>query len=211
MSKPLLLQITASILGENSQSTKLSNDFVARWRQQHPQGRVLVRDLGAQPLPHFDAEYLTALSTPADQRSADQAARVAQADGLIAELKSATVLVLAVPMYNFGVPSQLKAWIDYVARAGSTFRYTSNGPEGLAGDRPTVVFATRGGQYKDTAKDSQTPYLRTFLNFIGINDIEFVYAEGLAVAERQAQSLQQAQDSAKALLTRFEGLSAQAA
>lgn len=202
---PLLLQINASILGPNSQSTALSEAFVAQWRQRNPGGRVKVRDLGAQPLPHFDADYLQALSTAAAERSPAQAARVAQADELIDELKAARVLVIGLPMYNFGVPSQLKAWIDYIARAGSTFRYTANGPQGLAGDRPTIIFATRGGQYRDTPGDSQTPYMQTFLNFIGIEDIEFVYAEGLARGEeQQAQSLQGARQAAARLLTQTQ-------
>ena len=193
---PTLLQINASLFAGQGQSSQLSNAFVQRWQQENPHGQVVVRDLGSDPLPHFDGEYLSALATPAEQRSATQAARVALADQLIAELKAAQVLVLGVPMYNFGVPSQLKAWIDYVARAGATFRYGANGPEGLAGDRPTLIFATRGGQYRDTSADSQTPYLRTFLNFIGIHDIEFVYAEGLARQDRQQASLQQAHQQA---------------
>ena len=119
---PTLLQINASLFAGQGQSSQLSNAFVQRWQQENPHGQVVVRDLGSDPLPHFDGEYLSALSTPAEQRSATQAARVALADQLIAELKAAQVLVLGVPMYNFGVPSQLKAWIDLPLRREWTGR-----------------------------------------------------------------------------------------
>jgi len=196
---PTLLQINASIFGNGGQSSQLSADFVADWQQRNPAGRVVNRDLAEPALPHFDGEYLKALSTPADQRSAEQAQRVALADALIDELKSAQVLVIGLPMYNFGIPSQLKAWIDYVSRAGSTFHYTKNGPEGLAGDRLTVLFATRGGSYRDTPADSQTPYMQTVLNFLGITDIHTVYAENLARSEQREQSLVLAREEATAL------------
>lgn len=199
---PTLLQINASIFGNSGQSSQLSADFVADWQRLNPNGRVVNRDLAAPALPHFDAEYVLALSTAADQRSAEQAERVALADALIEELKNAQVLVIGLPMYNFGIPSQLKVWIDYVSRAGSTFHYTNNGPEGLAGDRLTVLFATRGGAYKDTPADSQTPFMRTVLNFWGIRDVHTVYAENLARGERsQEQSLAQAHAQAARLQT----------
>jgi len=197
---PTLLHIKASIFGAGGQSSQLSADFVADWQRYNPQGRVVVRDLVSPALPHFDGDYLQALSTDADQRTPEQAQRVALADELIDELKSAQVMVIGLPMYNFGVPSQLKAWIDYLSRAGSTFRYTANGPQGLAGDRPTVLFATRGGAYRDTPADSQTPFMQTVLNFWGITDIHTVYAENLAREQSQQPSLVQA---------RAEGMSLQ--
>jgi FMN-dependent NADH-azoreductase len=105
-------------------------------------------------------------------------------------LKAADVVVLAVPMYNFGIPSTLKAYFDHVARAGVTFRYTDKGPVGMLTGKQAFVFAARGGRYFGTALDSQTPYLRQFLGFVGITDVEFVYAEGLSIsAERRAASL----------------------
>ena len=121
-----------------------------------------------------------AFGTPADQRTPEQAALVATSDALIAELKAADVVVLGLPMYNFSIPSQLKAWFDHVARAGVTFRYTDKGPVGLLKGKKAYVFATRGGLYAGTANDTQTPYLRQFLGFLGISEVEVTYAEGLA-------------------------------
>ena len=143
----------------------------------------MVRNLAANPLPHLTAERFQAFLAKPDARSPAQQAIVAESDALIAELQAADTVVLGLPMYNFGIPSTLKAWIDHVARVGRTFRYTDDGSVGLLADRPTYVFAARGGQYRGTPRDTQTAYLTNFLNFIGIRDIEFVYAEGLALGE----------------------------
>ena len=114
---------------------------------------------------------------------------MAQDDALIAEMKAADVIVLGVPMYNFGVPAQLKNWIDAISRAGVTFRYTEKGPEGLLKGKNVYVALTRGGKYRNTPADTQVPYLQTVLAFLGMTDVHFVYAEGLAMgpdAERTA-------------------------
>lgn len=182
-----LLQINTSLFAENGQSSKLAHDFVASWQARHPEGRVVVRDLATRPLPHLDATRFGAFITKPEERTEEQRAIVAESDALIEELKSADVIVLGLPLYNFGVPSQLKAWIDHVARAGVTFRYTANGPEGLVGGRKLYVFAARGGKYFGTPADTQTGFVRTFFNFIGITDIEFVYAEGLSLGEEPKQ------------------------
>lgn len=176
-----LLQINASLFSDRGQSSQLAHQFVQKWRQAHPDGRVVLRDLAANPVPHLSAERFQAFLAQPEERSADQAAFVAESDQLIEELKAAEIVVLGLPMYNFGVPSTLKAWIDHVARAGVTFKYTDNGSVGLLADRKVVLFAARGGQYQGTPNDTQTAYVTTFLNFIGIRDIEFVYAEGLAM------------------------------
>jgi FMN-dependent NADH-azoreductase len=118
-----------------------------------------------------------------DRRTLDQQRIVSESDALIEELRSADVIVLGLPMYNFGVPSTLKAYFDHVARAGVTFKYTAQGPVGLLTGRKVYVLATRGGRYAGTQLDSQTDYVRQFLGFLGINDVEFVYAEGLALGE----------------------------
>jgi FMN-dependent NADH-azoreductase len=155
-----------------------------------------VRDLSRTPHPALDEAALGALFTPADQRTETQAARVALDDALIAELKAADVIVLGVPMYNFGVPVQLKNWIDAVARAGVTFRYTDTGPEGLVTGKKVYVALTRGGLYRNTPADTQTPYLKTFLAFIGLTDVQFIFAEGLAMgpeAEQKAMASAQSQ------------------
>jgi FMN-dependent NADH-azoreductase len=178
-----LLQINTSLFSENGQSSKLTQDFVAAWRARHPEGTIVVRDLAAEPLPHLSAERFQAFLTKPEERTPAQRAIVAESDALIDELKAADQVVLGLPMYNFGIPSTLKAWIDHIARAGVTFRYTANGPEGLVGDRKLTVLAARGGRYAGTPKDTQSGYVRDFFNFIGIRDIDFVYAEGMAMDE----------------------------
>jgi FMN-dependent NADH-azoreductase len=189
-----LLQINASIQGENGQSSQLANRFVAGWQSRHPEGRVVRRDLAADPVPHLTAARFAAFLTPAEKHDDEQRAVAQFSDGLIDELRQADVLVLGLPMYNFGVPSQLKAYFDHIARAGETFRYTANGPVGLLNGKKVYVFAARGGLYAGTALDTQTSYVRDFLRFIGIEDIEFVYAEGLAIsAESKASGLANAE------------------
>jgi len=147
-----------------------------------------VRDLSSAPVPHLTAERLTALATHVAERTLEQQRIVSESDELIDELKRADVIVIGLPMYNFGVPSTLKAYFDHVARAGVTFRYTAEGPVGLLTGKKAYVFATRGGRYAGTAADLQTAYVRQFLGFVGIRDVEFVYAEGLALGadERSA-------------------------
>jgi FMN-dependent NADH-azoreductase len=140
----------------------------------------VLRDLARDPVPHLTAERFQAFSTPADQRSPAQQAIAAQSDALIDELRGADVVVLGLPMYNFGIPSTLKAYFDHIARAGVSFRYTAEGPQGLLGDKKVYILAARGGQYQGTPLDTQSAYVRDFLNFLGLRDIEFVYAEGLA-------------------------------
>ncbi|MDM4770256.1 FMN-dependent NADH-azoreductase [Solimonas sp. SE-A11] len=178
-----ILQINTSLNGENSQSSRLAARFVAA----QDGARVTVRDLAAEPVPHLDGARFGAFIAKPEERTAEQQAVVAYSDALIAELKRADVIVLGLPLYNFGVPSQLKSWIDHVARAGQTFRYTANGPEGLVKGKKAYVFATRGGIYAGTALDTQTGYIRDFLRFIGIEDVEFVYAEGLAISDESRE------------------------
>lgn len=191
-----LLQINASLFAGKGQSSQLAEQFVAEWRQHHPDTEVQVRDLASDGVPHLDAQRFSAFITPAEARSPEQQAVADYSDALIAELKSADVIVLGLPMYNFGVPSQLKSYFDHIARAGITFRYTATGPEGLITGKKAYVFAARGGLYAGTPLDSQTGYVRDFLRFIGITDVEFVYAEGLNIdAERKQSALHQAQDA----------------
>jgi len=184
-----ILQVNSSARRENSFSTRLADRIVARLRDANPDAAVTVRDLTAEPHPVLDEAALTALFTPAAQRTAQQAARVALDDALIAQLQAADVVVLGVPMYNFGVPVQLKNWIDAISRAGTTFRYTEKGPEGLLKGKKVYVALARGGRYRNTPADTQVPYLSTVLGFLGMTDVRYVYAEGLAMgaeAERDA-------------------------
>jgi FMN-dependent NADH-azoreductase len=176
-----ILQVNSSARTGDSQSTRLADAIVARMRDDHPAATLTVRDLSRVPHPQLDEAALTALFTPAEQRSEAHRARVALDDALIAEIQAADVVVLGVPMYNFGVPAQLKNWIDAISRAQVTFRYTANGPEGLLTGKKVYVVLTRGGQYRNTPNDTQVPYLKTIFSFLGMTDIRFVYAEGLAM------------------------------
>jgi FMN-dependent NADH-azoreductase len=189
-----LLQINASIFSNHGQSTRLADEFVAAWRASNPDAKVIVRNLAEETVPHLDAERFGAFLAKPGERSVEQQAVVEYSDALIDELKRADVLVLGLPMYNFGVPSTLKAYIDHIARAGATFKYTEKGPVGLLTGKKAYVFATRGGLYAGTPLDTQTAYVRDMLRFLGIDDVEFIYAEGLAIgAERKAAALSQAQ------------------
>jgi FMN-dependent NADH-azoreductase len=174
-----ILQINASIRAADANSTRVARQVVERLQAANPAATLDVLDLGANPPAVLDSTALGALFTPADQRSAEQAARVASDDALIAQVQAADVLVLGVPMYNFTIPVQLKSWFDAIARNGVTFRYTANGPEGLLKGKTAYVALARGGRYRDTALDSQVPLIRTFLGFLGITDVHFIYAEGL--------------------------------
>jgi FMN-dependent NADH-azoreductase len=175
-----ILQIQSSLFNGNGQSSRLASAFVAR---AFPAAKLIVRDLARDPVPHLDAARFSAFTAKPEERTPEQQAVVAYSDALIDELRRADFIVLGLPMYNFGVPSQLKAWIDHIARAGETFRYTEKGPQGLLTGKQAYIFATRGGLYAGTAADTQTQYLRQLLEFVGIADIEFVYAEGLAISE----------------------------
>ena len=190
-----LLKINASLFSTQGQSSQLAERFVAARLAATPGLKVISRDLGAEPVPHLDAaRFLSFLAKP-EERSAEQQAVVAYSDALIEELRQADEIVIGLPMYNFGVPSTLKAWFDHIARAGVTFRYSATGPEGLLTGKKVTIFAARGGLYAGTPKDSQTTYVRDFLAFIGITDVEFVYAEGLNMGdESKAAALTAAHD-----------------
>ena len=173
-----LLYVRTSLYGAQAASSQLAERFIAQWRSRNPGGHVITRDLAADPVPHLTAERFQAFNTRPEERTLEQQAVVGYSDALIDELRVADTVVLAVPMYNFGVPSTLRTYFDHVARAGVTFRYTSAGPEGLLAGRHAYVFVTRGGIY-DAAADTQAPYLRQFLRFICIES-EFVFAQWLA-------------------------------
>jgi FMN-dependent NADH-azoreductase len=189
-----ILQINSSARPDNSQSSRLASTIVERLQAANSGATVNVRDLGRSPHPALDEPALGALFTPADKRTPVQAARVALDDSLIAELQAADAIVLGVPMYNFGVPTQLKNWIDAVARAGVTFTYTDKGPVGLVQNKKVYVALTRGGLYRNTPADTQVPYLKTLLSFLGMTDVQFIYAEGLAMGpEAEQKALASAQ------------------
>ena len=177
-----LLHIDSSALGANSVSRELTAAIVNAWKQREPGLEVTYRDLAADPLPHW-LPAADAASTPAGDP--------------LAELFAADVIVIGAPMYNFGIPSQLKAWIDRIVVAGKTFQYGANGPEGLAGGRKVIIAESRRGFYgantAAAAIDFQEPYLRHIFNFIGITDVEFVRAEGIAMGpDQRAKALNDA-------------------
>src|SRR6266478_2208667 len=174
-----VLQMNSSARRDASHSTRLASRLVERLREAAPESKLTIRDLNAARHPVLDEAALGGLFTPASQRTPEQAARVALDDALIAEIQAADVLVLGVPMYNFGVPASLKNWIDAIARVGVTFRYTEKGPEGLLEGKKVYVALTRGGKYRNTPADTQVPYLKTVFSFLGLTDVAFVYAEGL--------------------------------
>ncbi|HEY4997669.1 MAG TPA: FMN-dependent NADH-azoreductase, partial [Usitatibacter sp.] len=195
-----LLQIQASIFSDGGESSRLANRFASRWKADNPGAQMVVRDLGHEPIPHLSAERFQSFLAKPEERTPAQDAVASFSDALIEELERADVIVLGLPMYNFGVPSTLKAYFDHVARAGKTFKYTDTGPIGLLTGKKAFVFATRGGLYAGTPLDTQTGYVRDFLRFLGISDVEFVYAEGLALGdESKSASLARAQAEARAL------------
>jgi FMN-dependent NADH-azoreductase len=173
-----ILQIN-SAARTGAQSTLLAGELVTKLQQTNPGAQLVVRDLLADNLPHLDDAVLGAFFTPADQRSAEQQAVVAKSDALIAELKAADIVVIGAPLYNFGVSSQLKTYFDQIARAGVTFVYSENGPKGLITGKKVYIVSARGGKYLGTPNDTQTQYLKSFLGFLGMTDVSFIYAEGL--------------------------------
>lgn len=190
-----LLVIESSARQEGSVSRQLTEDFLAKWRAAHPADSITIRDLAKSPVPHLDETLLGGWMKPAEQQSAAEQAALARSNELTQELLDADVLVLAAPMYNFAIPSTLKAWLDHVLRAGVTFKYTEAGPQGLLSGKHAYVLTARGGIYSGTALDHQEPYLRQALAFIGIHDVTFIHAEGLNMgAEFSAKGLSQARE-----------------
>lgn len=196
-----ILQINASARREGANSTKLGSRITERLLAANPGATVTVRDLAAEPLPVLDEVALGALFTPAEQRSAEQAALAARFDAAIAELQAHDTIVLGVAMYNFGVTVQLKSWIDAIARAGVTFKYTETGPVGLVEGKTVYAACARGGLYRGTPNDSQTPYLKAVLGFLGMKEVNFVYAEGLNMGpDAAAKGFAQAEADLEAAL-----------
>jgi FMN-dependent NADH-azoreductase len=188
-----ILQINSSARSTGSESTRLADSIVAKLAAANPGASVERRDLAANPHPVIDEPTLQALFTPADQRTPEQAARVALDDALIAQVQAADVIVIGAPMYNFGITVPLTSWFDAISRAGVTFRYTANGPEGLLGGKKVYVALARGGMHRDAPSDTQLPHVKMFLNFVGLTDVQVVYSEGLgmgpeAVAKAQAEA-----------------------
>ncbi|AKU22116.1 MULTISPECIES: FMN-dependent NADH-azoreductase [unclassified Massilia] len=182
-----VLYINSSVRSSGSLSRQLSAEFIAKWRAANPGDSIVERDLAAQPVPHLSEEMMGAFFTAPEQRNAEQAAVVKTSDALVAELFAADVIVIGAPMYNFSISSTLKAWIDHIARAGLTFKYTENGPVGLVQGKKVYVFTASGGVYSEgpgSGFDFLSTYLRAALGFLGMSDIRFIQAEGVAGGEQ---------------------------
>ncbi|HKR42865.1 MAG TPA: NAD(P)H-dependent oxidoreductase [Paraburkholderia sp.] len=176
-----ILQINSAARSQGAQSTMLANELTEKLQQANGGARLVVRNLQADPLPHLDDSILGAFFTPADQRTLEQAAISARSEALIAELQAADIIVIGAPMYNFGISSQLKTYFDFISRAGISFQYTADGAEGFVTGKRVFVVTARGGQYAGSPDDTHTSYLQTFLGFLGMTDVTFIYAEGLAM------------------------------
>jgi FMN-dependent NADH-azoreductase len=198
MSKVLVLK--SSILAGYSQSSQLADFYVEQAKAQGKE--VTVRDLAANPIPVLDGELVGAMRPSETPLSPRQQEALDLSDELIAELQAHDEVVIAAPMYNFNIPTQLKNYFDLIARAGVTFRYTEAGPEGLVKGKTAVVISSRGGIHKDTPSDLLTPYVKLFLGFIGITDVEFVFAEGIAYGpEVASKATAEAKDAIKQIVT----------
>lgn len=188
-----VLVIKSSILANSSQSSQLVDYLKSKIF-----ANIVEHDFGVNPLPYYDLDAAT--GTRGEPKTAEQQKAFELSNQLIGEVNKSDVLVFGVPMYNLGIPAQLKTYIDYLNRAGVTFRYTANGPEGLITGKKAIVILTYGGIYKDSLADLPKLYMQTVLNFIGITDIEFVYAEGIGYG---SEAIEKAQQSAKAELDRI--------
>ena len=186
-----LLHIDSGILGTASVSRQLSANAVAEWRTQHPNTEVVYRDLVAQPLTHLTGEQLFAAAADASQQSPEMRSILAESEKVLQEFLGADIVVIGTPMYNFSIPSQLKAWIDRIAIKGKTFAYTEQGPKGLAGGKTVIIASARGGVYGATspvaAWDHQEAYLKAVFGFLGVTDLRFLRAEGLNMSPEQKE------------------------
>ncbi|MBB1317751.1 FMN-dependent NADH-azoreductase [Shewanella sp. SR43-4] len=183
MAKVLILK--SSVLGSYSQSSALVDYLNQQWSSIGAQ--ITVRDLGSEPVPMLDGEIASGLRG-GDDLSERQLAALALSNELVAEIKAHDTIVIAAPMYNFSIPTTLKSWIDFIARAGVTFTYTDTGPVGLIEGKRAIIVTTRGGAHKGGTTDHVVPYLITVLGFIGITDVETVYAESLNMGPDAAEA-----------------------
>lgn len=177
MSRVLIIESSAR--QQDSVSRQLTQQFISQWQAAHPADEITVRDLAINPVPHLDSTLLGGWMKAAEQRNEIEQQALERSNQLTDELVASDVLVLAAPMYNFAIPSTLKAWLDHVLRAGVTFKYGETGPQGLLTGKRAYVLTARGGIYAGSSLDHQEPYLRQVLGFVGIHDVTFIHAEGL--------------------------------
>lgn len=193
-----ILHIISSPRGEASVSIQLANAIVDKLREKDPAAAVQVKDLTNSPFPHLEEVHLNAFFTPVEHHTAENKAAISHSDEALKEIMDAEILVIGVPMYNFGIPSTLKSWIDHIARAGISFKYTENGPVGLITGKKVYLAVATGGVYSSgdaAAFDFAVPYLKAVLGFLGMTDVTAIRAEGLAVPALQATALDNAIDN----------------
>lgn len=187
-----LLFVTSSLFGQDSKSTQIAAEFVSAWKAANAPARIIRRDLAQDGVPHLSLEHFGAWTTAPDQRSERQQAIAQESDPLLEEVEAADAIVIAAPMYNFSISSTLKAWIDHITRAGRTFHYTANGPEGLLKNKKVYVVTARGGVYTgdspSKAYDFQEPYLRAILGFNGLTDVTFIHVEAQKASPEAAEA-----------------------
>jgi FMN-dependent NADH-azoreductase len=183
-----VLYVASSSRGSASYSNRVATDVLGELRNRNPGAKVTVRDLAREPLPHIDDDFVAATRGPAASQTAEQRALLARSDTLVDELLAADVIVIGAPMINFTIPSNLKSWVDYVARAGRTFRYSEKGPEGLVTGKQVILVVARGGVYAgNPALDFQVPYLKSVLGFLGMTDVTVIEVEGTAFGPDAAE------------------------
>jgi len=199
-----LLHIDSSARYTGSLTRQLSAAYAEQWQAKNPGGKIIRRDLASQTLPHITEAMIGAYFTPADQRSAEQQAIIAESDKLVDELVAADTVVIGVPMYNFAPPSAFKAWVDHISRVGRTFSYGANGPTGLLTGKRAIVILSSGGVYSEGPAqplDFNGTYIRSVMGFLGITDVELIVAEGVSMGEEKAkQTVSQAQEKISAVV-----------
>lgn len=190
-----VLRIETSIFGANGNSHALTENIIENLREQHGELKITTRDFSKEAIPHFDASVIASLGEGQETIG----------DRYIEEAENADIIVIAAPMYNFSISSQLKAWLDHISRAKRTFQYTENGPEGLLKGKQVYIATTRGGMYKDTVKDTMIPYLKVILGFLGLDEsLEFVFAEGLAMSDKKEAAMDQAKNEIRKIIENQE-------
>lgn len=185
-----ILYVTSSPRGNDSYSGRVAGRVLEDLKTAHPGAKVVVRDLARNPLPHIDDDFVAAIRSPQGPTTDRQRAAIQQSDVLIDELFAADIIVVATPMYNFGIPSTLKSWVDNFVRAGRTFSYSEKGPDGLLKGKKVILIQARGGVYSSgpgQAMNHQDPYLRTIFGFVGVTDIEAIEVEGIAFGDDAAE------------------------
>lgn len=200
-----ILHLDSSIKGKASDSRRLGSQLKNLWTKQFPTDQWQARDLAGEPLAHVDGLLLDSLMTQPENHTKEMSEALKRADELLDEFLGADVIVIGAPMYNFSIPSTLKAWIDTISRAGRTFKYTENGPVGLVTDTSLVIVSTRGSVFEESPMDHQVAYLKTLFGFLGVTDIQVIQAEGLNLsAESRERSLSAAEAQICSVVAGFQ-------